>query len=171
MSKARTIVLFVAAMLAGSLAGFFLTYAFTIMPGLETTDDRTFVEAFQGLERTFGTFDYGYNWPVVFGFFGGPLTTVVAIALNRGRPIVWWLVAALVLSVATIVITVSFNVPLNDKINAAGDPSMIEAVQVRADFRENWWRAWNLVRSTTAAGSFVCLGWALFLRGNSMTNN
>jgi hypothetical protein len=70
MSKARTIVLFVAVLFAGTLAGFFLTYAFTIMPGLETTDDRTFVEAFQGLERMFGTFDYGYNWPLMFGYLG-----------------------------------------------------------------------------------------------------
>jgi uncharacterized membrane protein len=170
MSNARTIVLLVAVILAGTLAGFFLTYAFTIMPGLETTDDRTFVEAFQGLERMFGTFDYGYNWPVIFGFLCGPLVIVGAFALNRSRPIVWWLVAALVLSIATIVITQSFNVPLNDEIRAAGDPNMIDAVQVRADFRESWWRAWNLVRSATSVGAFVCLGWALFLHGKTMKN-
>ena len=170
MSKARTIVLFVAVLLAGTLAGFFLTYAFTIMPGLETTDDRTFVEAFQGLERMFGTFDYGYNWPLLLGYLGGPLVTVVAIALNRSRPIVWWLVAALVLTIATIVITSAFNVPLNNEIKAAGDPNMMDAVQVRADFRESWWRAWNLVRCATSAGAFVCLGWALFLHGQTMKN-
>ncbi|MPY96346.1 MAG: DUF1772 domain-containing protein [Acidimicrobiia bacterium] len=170
MSKARTMVLFAAVMFAGTLAGFFLTYAFTIMPGLETTDDRTFVAAFQGLERMFGTFDYGYNWPVVLGFLGGPLVIVVAIALDRRRPIVWWLVAALVLSIATILITQSVNIPLNNEIKAAGDADMIEAVQVRADFRENWWRAWNLVRSATSVGAFVCLGWALFLHGNRMRN-
>jgi uncharacterized membrane protein len=170
MSKARTIVLFVAVILAGTLAGFFLTYAFTIMPGLETTDDRTFVEAFQGLERMFGSFDYGYNWPVVLGFLGGPLIIAVAIALNRSRPIVWWLVVALVFTIATIVITQTVNVPLNDEIKAAGDPNMIDAVQVRADFRENWWRAWNLVRSATSVGSFVCLSWALFLHGTRTRN-
>jgi uncharacterized membrane protein len=168
MPKARTIVLFVAVMLAGTLAGFFLTYAFTIMPGLETTNDRTFVEAFQGLERMFGTFDYGYNWPVIFGYLGGSLVIIVAIALNRSRPIVWWLLAALVLTIVTIVITSAFNVPLNNKIKAAGKPNMIDAAQVRADFQENWWRAWNLVRSTTSVGAFVCLSWALFLHGNRM---
>lgn len=167
MSKARTAVIFVALVLAGTLAGFFLTYAFTIMPGLATTDDRTFVAAFQGLERTLrgDTFDYGINWPVFLGFFGGPFIIAVAIALNRSRPIVWWLVAALVLHIATIVITVSFNVPLNNELSAAGDPNTIDAAQVRADFREGWWRAWNLVRSATSLGAFVCLGWALFLHG------
>jgi uncharacterized membrane protein len=169
MSKARTAVIFVALMFAGTMAGFFLTYAYTIMPGLATTDDRTFVAAFQGLERMFGTFAYGINWPVFLGFFGVPLVTAVAIALNRSRPIVWWLVASLVLSIATIVITFSFHVPLNNALSAAGDPATIDAAQVRADFREGWWRAWNLVRSATSLGAFVCLGWALFLHGKSTT--
>lgn len=170
-SRTRTIVFFAAVLLSGTLAGFFLTYAFTIMPGLETTDDRTFVEAFQGLERIFGSFDYGYNWPVMFGFLGGPLVIAVAIALNwRHRPIVWWIVAALVLTIATIVITQTFNVPLNNEIKAAGDPNLTEAVQVRADFRETWWRAWNLVRSATSVGAFVCLSWAFFLHGKGQSN-
>ncbi len=113
----------------------------------------------------FGTFAYGINWPVLLGFFGVPFLIAVAITLNRGRPMVWWLVAALVLSIATIVITFSFHVPLNNAINAARDPNMIDVAQVRADFREGWWRAWNLVRCATSVGAFVCLGWALFLHG------
>ena len=60
------------------------------------------------------------------------------------------------------------NVPLNNEIKAAGDPDMIDAAQVRADFREDRWRAWNLVRSTTAVGTFACVSWALFLHGSRM---
>ena len=165
MSKTRTTVIFVALILAGTLAGFFLTYAYTIMPGLATTDDRTFVAAFQGLERMFGQFDYGFNWPVFLGFFCGPLVITAAVVLNRSRPIVWWLVAALILSIATMLITFIFNVPLNNSLIAAGDPNMIDVTQVRADFREGWWRTWNLVRSATSLGAFVCLSWALFLHG------
>jgi uncharacterized membrane protein len=169
--KARTTALFVAVLFTGTLAGFFLTYAFTIMPGLETTDDRTFVEAFQGLERMFGSFDYGYNWTVLVGWVGGPLAIVVAVILTRShRPIVRWLVAALALSVATVVITMAVNVPLNDEIKAAGDPDMIDAAQVRADFREERWRTWNLVRCTTAVGTFACVTWALFLHGSRMND-
>ena len=166
MSRARTAVLFLAVVLAGILAGFFLTYAFTIMPGLETTDDRTFVEAFQGLERMFGSFDHGYNWPVLLGFAGGFLVTIAAIVLHRRRPIVKWLVAALVLYVATVAVTGAVNVPLNDEITAAGDAAGIDAARVRADFREDRWRAWNLVRTATSLGAFACLCWALFLHGS-----
>src|SRR6185369_11380478 len=36
----------------GLMAGVFGLYAHTIMPGLARTDDRTFVEAFQSIDRT-----------------------------------------------------------------------------------------------------------------------
>ena len=168
-STLRTAVLLVAVLSSGILAGFFLTYGFTIMPGLETTDDDVFVEAFQGLERMFGTFDFGVNWPVIVGYLGGPVVMVVAIALHRRcRPLRDWLCAALGLTIATIAITQLFNVPLNEAITAAGDPTVTEAAPVRADFREDWWRAWNLARSATAMGAFACLSLALFLHGRTM---
>jgi uncharacterized membrane protein len=164
-STAGTVALFVAVMSSGILAGFFLTYAFTIMPGLATTEDQVFVEAFQGLERMFGTFEFGVNWPVIFGYLCGPVVMAVAMVLHRkSRPIRWWLLAALVLTIATIAITQIFHVPLNDAITAAGNPTGAEATQVRTDFREDWWRAWNLARCATAGGAFVCMSWALFLR-------
>lgn len=167
-STARTVVLFVAVMSSGILAGFFLTYGFTIMPGLATTEDQVFVEAFQGLERMFGTFEFGINWPVILGYLCGPVVMAVAMALHRkSGPILKWLLAAFVLTIATIAITQIFNVPLNDAITAAGDPTGTGAAQVRADFREDWWRTWNLARSATAAGAFACLSWALFLHGRT----
>ena len=167
MPKLRITVLFVAVLVAGNLTGFFLTYGYTIMPGLATTDDRTFVEAFQGLERMFGTSEYGFNWPVFVSYFCGPILVVIAIILNRHRPVVWWITAALVFLLATVVVTQTFNVPLNEEIKAAGDPSAIEAAGVREDFREGWWRAWNLVRSATSGLAFVCLTWALVLRAKA----
>lgn len=167
-STFRTLMLFVAVMSSGTLAGFFLTYGFTIMPGLATTEDQVFVGAFQGLERTFGTFEFGINWPVILGYLCGPMVMAVAIVLHRkSGPIRGWLLAALVLTIVTIAITQRFNVPLNDAITAAGDPTVTDAAQVRADFREDWWRAWNLARSATAVGAFACLSWALFVHGRT----
>jgi uncharacterized membrane protein len=151
-----------------SVAGFFLTYGFTIMPGLATTEDQVFVAAFQGLERMFGTFEFGVNWPVIFGYLFSPIVMAVAIALHRkSGPIRGWLLAALMLTVATIAITQIFNVPLNDAITAAEAPAATDAAQVRADFREDWWRAWNLARSATAVGAFACLSWAWFVHGRT----
>lgn len=169
MNKAHTAALFAATLCAGIFAGFFLTYAHTIMPGLGATDDRTFVGAFQAIDRAVADPGDGraVNWVVVLTYIGGPLLTAVAIALNRSRPVVWWVVAALVLLIATIVLTETFNVPLNNAIKAAGDSNVIDVTQVRADFRESWWQAWNLLRCVTSTAAFGCLAWALVLRGRS----
>jgi uncharacterized membrane protein len=47
----RTVTLLGATMTMGLAAGVFALYAHTIMPGLKKTDDRTFVAAFQSLDR------------------------------------------------------------------------------------------------------------------------
>lgn len=162
----RIVVLFVAVLSAGIGTGFFLTYAYTIMPGLSTTDDRTFVGAFQGLERVFGSFDTTVNWPVMLSFFGGPVLTAAALVLNRrNRRVVALTTVALILLLSVIFTTLRFNVPRNDGITAAGDPDRINVTQVREDFGEDSWRAWNLVRSGTSSVAFICLASALFLLG------
>ena len=101
------------------------------------------------------------------GFFGGPVLIVVAIALDRSRPMLWWLLAALVLILATIAITFGFHVPLNYAIKAAGNPDGIDVAQVRDDFRESWWRGWNMVRCVTATAAAACLMWALVLHARA----
>lgn len=166
MNKARFVVLLLAVLAAGIGTGFFLTYANTIMPGLATTDDRTFVAAFQGLERVFGSFETTVNWPVMFSFFGGPVLAATAAVLNRRNPKVAGLsVVAFILLVSAIFTTIAFNVPRNDKLTAAGDPNTIDVVQVRRDFDEGSWRAWNSVRSATTGLAFICLSMALFALG------
>ena len=45
------VVLVAAALTAGLAAGVFALYAHAIMPGLRRTDDRTFVGAFQSIDR------------------------------------------------------------------------------------------------------------------------
>lgn len=167
-STTRTVVLFVTVVSSGVLAGFFLTYGSTIMPGLATTEDLVFVEAFQGLERMFGTFEFGINWPVILGYLGGPVAMAAALALHRNsRPIVQCLLAAFLLTIVTVAITQIVHVPLNEAMTAAGDPTRTEAAQARSDFREDWWRAWNLARSASAVAAFACLCRALFLHGRT----
>ena len=57
-----------------------------------------------------------------------------------------WIAAALVLYVATLVITIGFNVPLNNELAAAGDPDRIrDLAAVRERFEAAWVR-WNIAR-------------------------
>ncbi|WP_234359500.1 DUF1772 domain-containing protein [Plantactinospora sp. BC1] len=149
-------VLGAAAMTTGLVAGVFVLYAHTIMPGLGRTDDRTFVGAFQAIDRSI------INPWFMSCFFGSLVLTGVAAALHLPAPRhdgLPWTVAAFVLNLVVIVITLAVNVPRNDAIKAAGEPDRIaDLAGVRRAFDEPRWRAWNLVRvvlSCTAFGSLL----------------
>jgi uncharacterized membrane protein len=163
----RAIALVVATMTLGLMAGVFSLYAHTIMPGLGRTDDRTFVGAFQSIDKTIIN-------PWFFpSFFGALVFTAVAAVLHLredGRSVLPWIVAALVLYLAAFVITIVVNVPLNNDIKAAGEPDRIgDLAAVRERFDEAKWVRWNIVRVVATTAAFGLLTWALVLHGRAAT--
>jgi uncharacterized membrane protein len=163
MNALRTVSLLGATLTMGLVAGVFALYAHTIMPGLKSTDDRTFVAAFQSMDRAIIN-----PWFMAGGFVGALLFTILAAVANLGEDALPWIVAALVLYLIAFVITIAVNVPLNDAIKAAGDPDRIrDLAAVRERFHETRWAAWNLVRVATSTAAFGCLAWALVVYGRS----
>jgi uncharacterized membrane protein len=161
---AQAVALMVATMTTGLMAGVFGLYANTIMRGLGRTDDRTFVGAFQAIDRAIN------NPLFIATFIGALVSTGVAAALHLGDDgsILPWVGAAFVLYLVGVVITATVNVPLNDGIKAAGDPDRIaDLAAVRRDFHESRWIAWNLVRTIASLVAFGCLAWALVLHGGA----
>jgi uncharacterized membrane protein len=143
----------------GLVTGAFALYAHAIMPGLKTTDDRTFVAAFQALDRAIVN-----PWFMLTGFLGALGFTAAAAALNLGRDPLPWVAAALIAYAIVVAITLAVHVPLNDAIKAAGDADPAGA---REAFDEGRWAAWNLVRTVLSAGAFACLAWALVVHGRT----
>ena len=156
------ITLIAATLTMGFAAGVFLLFAHTVMPGLRAADDRTFVGAFQHLDRAIVN-----PWFMATAFLGALVCTVAAALANRGTPAMSWIIAALVLYVAAVVITVAVQLPLNDAIKAAGDPGHIDVALARKRFRESRWAVWNLVRVATTTPAFGLLAWALVLYGRA----
>ena len=143
----------------GLMAGLFAAYSYAVMPGLARTGDRTFVEAMQQTNAAILN-----GW---FGIcFGGALVFAAAAAvLHLGRPGLPWIVAGLVLYAAVLVITFRINVPLNDRLAAAGDPATLaDPAAVRAAF-EGVWVRWNVVRAVCSTAAFGCLVGALAVSG------
>jgi uncharacterized membrane protein len=104
-------VLVAATVTTGLVSGVFGLYAHTIMPGLRRADDRTFVGAFQSSDRAIIN-----PWFMSY-FFGALILTGLAAALHLGpgsRRALPWIVAAFVLYLVAVVITMAVNVPLND---------------------------------------------------------
>ena len=163
MNALRAASLLGATMTMGLVAGAFALYAHTVMPGLKRTDDRTFVTAFQSLDRAIIN-----PWFMAGGFAGALVFTLAATVTHLGRDALPWIAAALVLYLVAVVITIAVNVPLNDAIKAAGDPDRIgDLAAVRERFDEARWAAWNVVRVVTSTAAFGCLAWALVLYGRS----
>jgi uncharacterized membrane protein len=158
----RTATLMGAAMTIGFIAGVFVLFAHTIMPGLHKTDDRTFVAAFQQIDRAIIN-----PWFMATAFVGALIFTLAAGIANRGTSVLPWIAAAFGLYLVAFVVTIAINVPLNDAIKAAGDPNHIDVAQVRAQFDETRWAAWNLLRVATSTSAFALLTWALVLCGRA----
>src|SRR6478609_10438340 len=151
-------VLTAATLATGWVAGVLGHYAHTLMPALRRVDDRTFVTAFQAIDRAV------LNPWFMVAFFGAPVLAVAGAVLvwGDGGALRVWLLVVAVLLIAGVVMTVAVNVPLNDAIKAAGDPDRIaDLAAVRTAFNESRWAAWNLVRTVTTLAAFGILVGAL----------
>jgi len=153
--------LIAATMTTGIAAGVYLLYSFVIMPGLKQTNDHTFVGAFQQIDKVI-------VGPFLLVFFFGPIVlTATATALSFGtdeQTALPWIGAALVLCLAIAVVTLVVNVPLNNTIDAAGEPDEIADIAgVRERFRESRWVASNNIRVVASTVAPGCLAWALVL--------
>lgn len=153
------VTLVLATITMGLMAGVFGLYSHTIMPGLARTDDRTFVGAFQSIDRAI------INMWFIPVFIGALVLSGAAVVLHLGddgQSAVGWIVAAFVLYLAVVIVTVAVNVRLNDAIKAAGEPDAISDLNaVRRRFDEARWVRWNLVRTIATTAAFVSLTVAL----------
>ncbi|MEH0982202.1 anthrone oxygenase family protein [Micromonospora sp. CPCC 205556] len=156
----RTFLLAAATGLTGLMAGLFFAYACSVMPGLAAVDDRTFVGTMQSINRRI------LNGWFLVAFLGAALLIGVAAALHLtvGGPVLAWTVAALGCYGATLVITMRFSVPLNERLDAAGPVDRIADLRAVRESFESTWVRWNLLRTVTNVAAFACLVAALLSR-------
>jgi uncharacterized membrane protein len=165
MDTVGTLSLILATLTMGLVTGAFVVFWHTIMPGLATTDDRTFVSAFQSIDKAIMN-----PWFMIGGFVGALIFTLIATVTQFGRPAFLWIAIALVLYAIVFVITMAVNVPLNDALKAAGLPDdPAELAAIRKAFDEAKWQAWNLVRVIASGVAFTSLTWALVVHGSTVS--
>ncbi|MEU6090652.1 anthrone oxygenase family protein [Streptomyces sp. NPDC047085] len=148
-----TVVLSAATIAMGLIAGVFYIFACAVMPALARSDDRTYVEVMRNINTVIQN-------PVFFlSFMGALVLTAVSAWQLRGSPSARWIWAALASYALVFLITMAFNIPLNNALASKGNPTSLR------DHFEGPWVAWNVAR---AVGSTVALGLltrALLLRG------
>ncbi len=162
MRATQTGTLLASVLASGLMAGLFAAFAYAVMPGLRGTSDHTFTATMQGINKSI------VNPVFMLPFVGSVPLIALAVFLawrGHGRPALPWLVAALVLYLVAFAVTVTVNVPLNDRLARAGDPDSIgDPAAVRERF-EAAWVTWNIVRALLHTAAFACLAWALVLYG------
>jgi uncharacterized membrane protein len=164
MEVVRGIALVAATISIGLMAGVFFAYAVAVMPGLARTDNRTFIGAFQAIDRAI------INPIFLTVFVGAFLLSVLAGLLHLGtdnQSALLWVAAAAVLYLITFIITVRINIPRNDAMKAAGDPHLIDVVTVREQFDETTWARWNVVRTVLTTAAFGSMIGALVAYGGT----
>jgi uncharacterized membrane protein len=156
MELLRTALLVAATLTMGLITGAFYLYAVAIMPGLGRTDDRTFVGAFQAIDRAI------INPLFMLSFLGALIFTGLAALVHLTEDALPLILVAFALYLVGFVATVRINVPLNDRIKAAGDPDQIEDLAgVRERFNEARWVRWNTIRTVLSLLAFGLLAVAL----------
>lgn len=157
MSTLGTIVLIVGLVLNALMAGLYFSFTTAVMPGLARTDDRGYVTAFQRLNESI------LNPVFLTTFMGALVVPSVAVFLHLDddtRTRLPWIIAGVVLYGATVVITSTVNIPLNNRIAAAGDVTDQSAPAARAAFHERWTR-FNSARTVLSLAAVVALAIAL----------
>jgi uncharacterized membrane protein len=164
MTLLRGAALVLAAITLGLSAGLFYTYSASVMPGLGRSDDRTFVQAMQNINVAI------VNPWFLAHYLGALVFTALAVALHvprDGRPVLPWIVAALVLYLVVIIITGRLNIPLNNQLEAVRGVDTAEGLAAaRAQFEAAWVR-WNIVRTVASTGALACIVWALVRFGQT----
>jgi len=153
-----------AAVTTGLMAGLFFAFTVAIMPALRGSDDRTFVDVMQRINVSI------LNPLFLTVFMGGLILTIAAGVLHLGsdhRRVLPWIIAGLVLYVAVLVITGRFNVPLNDQLEAAGDPNTINNLAAVRERFETPWVAWNIARTLANIAACCCLAYGLIVDGRT----
>jgi uncharacterized membrane protein len=135
----------------GVMAGVYFIYAVAIMPGLRRLDDSGFVAAFQATDRAI------INPIFLVAFFAPAVLCGIAASTERGEPGYRWILAALILNAAIVLVTMAVNVPLNDALKARGEVTGTDATAARQAFHEGQWVAWNWFRTVANLGALVCL--------------
>ena len=149
----------VAALFSAAAGGMMYVFSTFVMRGLDRTGPVDAITAMRGINA-----EANSNPAFLLGYFGATILALVigVMALIQLRqPGSWLVLVGTVLAILAAVITMAFNVPLNnhlDTVNPVGLSAADAAREWQAYF--STWTAWNHARTAT---SFI--GAALLLAG------
>jgi uncharacterized membrane protein len=148
-----------AAIASAAAAGMMYVFSTFVMRGLDRTGPVTAITAMRGIN-----IDANSNGPFLLAYFGATLLAVavgVVAVVQIRQPGSGWLLAGAIFGVLGALITIAFNVPLNNHLDTV-DPAALSL----ADAAREWaaylstWTEWNHVRTVTSviASALLLIG-------------
>jgi uncharacterized membrane protein len=146
------VVLVLATITSGLIAGLFFAFSCSVMLGLDGVEDRVFVDVMQRINRSIQNGLFGLV------FMGALLSSaaVIVIDLVDGGAIDVRAMVGAALFLVSLLITFAVNIPLNNRLDAAGPVARADVAGARKAFEGPWVR-WNHVRMVVATAGFVFL--------------
>jgi uncharacterized membrane protein len=149
----------IAALFSAAAGGMMYVFSTFVMRGLDRTGPVDAIIAMRGINA-----EANANPVFLLGYFGATILALVVgviAVIQLQQPGSWWVLVGAVFAILSAVITMVFNVPLNnhlDTVNPVGLSAADAAREWQAYFSP--WTAWNHARTVT---SFI--GAALLLFG------
>ena len=151
---------FFTALGCGLVAGVFFAFSTFVMNALARLQPREGIATMQSINIT------AINPLFMMALFGTALAclflAITSLSKWHQPGTVYLLLGSLLYIVGTIVVTIAFNVPLNDAL-AIAKPDSIEGANLWAIYLTNW-TLWNHVRTIAAFGAAALLTIALLNR-------
>src|SRR5258708_21837363 len=137
-----------AALFSAAAGGMMYVFSTFVMRGLDRTGPVEAVSAMRGINA-----EANSNPVFLLGYFGATILALVVgvvAAIQLRQPGSWMVLVGAVFAIVAAVITMAFNVPLNnhlDTVNPVGLSAADAAREWQAYF--STWTAWNHVRTVT----------------------
>ncbi|WP_292899309.1 anthrone oxygenase family protein [Nitratireductor sp.] len=151
---------FLATLGAGVMAGFFFTFSNTVMQALGRIQVPAGIQAMQAINITVLN-------PFFFAaFFGTALLGILLCVLYLLGLVpsggIWLLAGGIAYVMGTFLVTVIFNVPMNEAL-AKIDPASTQGAELWRDYLSRW-VMWNHVRALTSLAALASYAMALVQR-------
>ncbi|WP_026736197.1 anthrone oxygenase family protein [Fischerella sp. PCC 9605] len=149
-----------AALGCGLIAGVFFAFSTFVMSALARLQPAQGIAAFQSINITV------YN-PWFMGAFLGTAAACIFLAVSsllkwQQPGAIYLLIGSLLYLIGTVLVTIVFNVPLNDAL-AVVKPDSTDGASLWSSFLTNW-TVWNHVRTVAALAAAALLTIALCYR-------
>jgi uncharacterized membrane protein len=161
----KPLILIVAILSNGLMAGIFFTWTNAVKPGIGTLDDMTYMKAFQAMNRLILN-------PLFYIVFILPVLTIsISTYMSFGSTKLYvfelFLLSTLLYVLGVFLITILGNIPLNDLLENTDleKISLTELSDLRGKI-ENKWNNFNLIRTVSSFISFLLLVICLFFIKN-----